>query len=88
LILALNSAIEEEADIVGASSLLTMTAPEHKKLIERMKERNVRERFKVLVGGAAINNLFAKEIGADGYGADMKEAADVALSLLAERKVM
>jgi len=84
----IDSAIEEKADIVGASCLLTMTAPEQKKLIERMRERNVRERFKVLVGGAAIDKLFAKEIGADGYGADMKEAADVALSLLAERKVM
>lgn len=84
----IDSAIEEGADIVGASSLLTMTAPEQKKLIDRMKERNVRERFKVLVGGAAINNLFAKEIGADGYGADMKEAADVVLSLLAERKAI
>jgi len=84
----IDSAIEEEADIVGASCLLTMTAPEQKKLIERMKERNVRERFKVLVGGAAINNLFAKEMGADGYAADMKEAADVALSLLAERRAM
>ncbi len=83
----IDRALEENADIIGASCLLTMTAPEQKKLIERMKERGIRERFKVLVGGAAIDGAWAEEIGADGFAGDMKEAADVALSLLAERKV-
>ncbi len=46
----------------------------------------MRERFKVLVGGAAIDGAWAEEIGADGFAGDMKEAADVALSLFAERK--
>ncbi|GAI12013.1 unnamed protein product [marine sediment metagenome] len=46
----------------------------------------MRERFKVLVGGAAIDGAWAKEIGADGFAEDMREAAEVALSLLAERK--
>jgi methanogenic corrinoid protein MtbC1 len=82
----IDRALEENADIIGASCLLTMTAPEQKKLIERMKERGMRERFKVLVGGAAIDGAWAEEIGADGFAGDMKEAADVALSLLAERK--
>lgn len=82
----IDRAIEENADIIGASCLLTMTAPEQKKLIERMKEREIRQRFKVLVGGAAIDKAWAEEIGADGFAGDMKEAADVALSLLAEKK--
>jgi len=82
----IDRALEENADIIGASCLLTMTAPELKKLIERMKERGMRERFKVLVGGAAIDGAWAKEIGADGFAEDMREAAEVALSLLAERK--
>ena len=82
----IDRAIEENTDIIGASCLLTMTAPEQKKLIERMKERGVRERFKVLIGGAAIDGARASEIGADGFAGDMREAAEVALSLLAERK--
>ena len=82
----IDRALEENADIIGASCLLTMTAPEQKKLVERMKERGVRERFIVLVGGAAIDGGWAKEIGADGFAEDMREAAEVALSLLAERK--
>ena len=82
----IDRAIEENTDIIGASCLLTMTAPEQKKLIERMKERGIRERFKVLMGGAAIDGAWAKEIGADGFAEDMREAAEVALSLLAERK--
>jgi trimethylamine corrinoid protein len=79
----IDRAIEEEADIIGASCLLTMTAPEQMKLVERMKERGLRERFKVLVGGAAIDKAWAEEIGADGFAGDMREAAEVALSLLA-----
>ncbi len=82
----IDHALEENADIIGASSLLTMTAPEQKKLIERMKERGVRERFKVLVGGAATNSAWAEEIGADGFAGDLKEVADLVLSLLAQRK--
>jgi methanogenic corrinoid protein MtbC1 len=79
----IDRAIEEKADIIGASCLLTMTAPEQMKLIKRIEERGQRERFKVIVGGAAINKAWAEEIGADGFGGDMTEAAEVALSLLA-----
>ena len=82
----LDRAIEEKADIIGASCLLTMTAPELKKVVERMKERDVRQDFLIIIGGAAIDAAYAREIGADGFAGDMREAADVALSLLAERK--
>jgi len=78
----IDRAIEENADIIGASCLLTMTAPEQKKLIGRLKERAVRDRFKVIVGGAAVDAEWAKEIGTDGYGANIKEAVDVTLALL------
>lgn len=79
----IDRAIEEKADIIGASCLLTMTAPEQMKLVERLEERGQRERFKVIVGGAAIDQAWAEEIGADGFAGDMREAAEVALSLLA-----
>ncbi len=77
-------AIEKDADIIGASALLTMTIPELPKIVDRMKERGVRDRFKFIVGGAAVSKEFADEIGADGFGADLKEAIDVTMSLLAE----
>ena len=79
----IDCAIEEKADFIGASCLLTMTAPEQMKLVERMEERGLRESFKLLVGGAAIDKAWAEEIGADGFAGDMREAAEVALSLLA-----
>ena len=82
----IDRALEENADIIGASCLLTMTAMEENKLIECLKERGIRERFKVIVGGAAINREWAKQIGADGFGEDLNEAVTVALSLLEERK--
>lgn len=82
----IDRALEENADIIGASCLLTMTAPEQKKLIEQMKERGVRDRFKVIVGGAPITREWAEEIGADGYAKDLREALDVVSSLVTERK--
>jgi trimethylamine corrinoid protein len=75
-------AIEKDADIIGASALLTMTIPELPKIVERMKERGVRDKFKFIVGGAAVSKEYAEKIGADGFGADLKEAVDVTMSLL------
>ena len=81
----IDRALKENADLIGASCLLTMTAPEQQKLVKRMEERGVRQRFKILLGGAAIDRAWTQEIGADGFGEDLKEAADVAMSLLAEK---
>lgn len=82
----IDRAMEENADLIGASCLLTTTSPELKKLIERMKERGVRERFPVIVGGAVITREWAVSIGADGFGKDLKEAPYVALSILQSGK--
>lgn len=78
----IDSAIENDVDIIGASCLLTMTAPELKRLVDELSRRGLRDRFKVIVGGAAVSKDYAAQIGADGYGADLKEAVDVALSLM------
>jgi trimethylamine corrinoid protein len=81
----INRAIEENANIIGASCLLTMTAPGQKKLIDRMDQRGVRNRFKVIVGGAAVTPAWAKEIGADAFANNMVEAGEVILTLLNKR---
>ncbi|MDA8217046.1 MAG: cobalamin-dependent protein [Dehalococcoidales bacterium] len=75
-------ALEVNADIIGASCLLTSTIPELPKLIGELSRRGLRDRFKVMMGGAALERSFVEQMGADGYGEDLKNAADVALELL------
>jgi len=58
---------ERQADIVAMSALLTTTMPAMKTTIEALKQAGVRDRVKVLIGGAPITQKYAEEIGADGY---------------------
>jgi len=71
-----------KADIIAMSALLTMTAPEQRKVIEALKERGIRNRVKVMVGGGAITADFAKSIGADGYDPTAPGAVTLARKLL------
>jgi corrinoid protein of di/trimethylamine methyltransferase len=73
---------ENEADIVGASALLTTTMLQQKKLIESLEEANLRDKVKVMVGGAPVTESFAAEIGADGYAEDAISAVDLAFRLI------
>ena len=56
-----------KADILAMSALLTTTAPEQRKVIEKLKEEGLRDGIKVMVGGGAITQEFADSIGSDGY---------------------
>ncbi len=71
-----------KADIIAMSALLTMTAPEQRKVIEALKERGIRNRVKVMVGGGAITADFAESIGADGYDPTAPGAVTLARKLL------
>jgi corrinoid protein of di/trimethylamine methyltransferase len=73
---------EVDADIVGASALLTTTMLQQKNLIEALEEAGIRDKVKVLVGGAPVTDNFAKEIGADGYAEDAISAVDIAYRLM------
>ncbi len=73
---------ETDADIVGASALLTTTMLQQKKLIDLLEEEGLRERVKVMVGGAPVTEGFAKEIGADGYAEDAISSVDLAFRLV------
>ena len=73
---------ETDADIVGASALLTTTMLQQKKLIDLLEEAGLRERVKVMVGGAPVTEGFAKEIGADGYAEDAISSVDLAFRLI------
>jgi len=70
------------ADVIAMSALLTMTAPEQRKVVEGLKERGIRERVKVMVGGGAITADFARSIGADGYDPTAPGAVGLAKKLL------
>jgi len=61
------TAVSESADFICLSALLTTTMVNQRKVIEILKERNLSGRFKVLVGGAPVNQRWADDIGADGY---------------------
>ena len=73
---------ENNADIVGASALLTTTMLQQKKLIEALEEANLKDKVKVMVGGAPVTQSFASEIGADGYAEDAISAVDLAFRLV------
>jgi 5-methyltetrahydrofolate--homocysteine methyltransferase len=69
-------------DLVGLSALLTTTMPEMRRSIQVLKEKELKGKVKVMVGGAPVSAAFAKEIGADGYGADAAEAVELARRLI------
>ena len=71
-----------KADILAMSALLTTTAIEQKKVIDALKEKGIREKVKVMVGGGAITADFAKSIGADGYDPTAPGAVKLARRLV------
>lgn len=74
----LQKAEEENGDIICMSALLTTTMGKMKENIDLLKEKNVRDKYIVMVGGAPVNEEFAEEIGADYYTPDAATAAEVA----------
>ena len=78
------AAIEEhKPQIVGLSALLTTTMLEMQKVIEAVEKSPLPDKPYVIIGGAPVTEAFAREIGADGYGADAVAAVEVATELLA-----
>jgi 5-methyltetrahydrofolate--homocysteine methyltransferase len=70
------------ADIVAMSALLTTTMPNMKTTIEALEAAGLRDKVKVIVGGAPLTPEYAKQIGADGYAADASRAVALAKSLI------
>jgi len=78
----IKKALEEDADIICLSALLTTTMLGQKKIIELIREKNLSGKFKVLVGGAPVSRKWAEEIGADGYGENAMAAVKAAKNVL------
>jgi 5-methyltetrahydrofolate--homocysteine methyltransferase len=74
--------VENNADIVALSALLTTTMPQQKVVLEKICEKGLREEVKVIVGGAPVTADYANEIGADGYAPDASSAANLAKNLM------
>jgi len=73
---------EKKAQIVGLSALLTTTMPSMKDVIKALEEEGIRDKVKVMIGGAPVTQNYADEIGADGYAPDAASAADKAKELI------
>ncbi|MBD3232292.1 MAG: cobalamin-binding protein [candidate division Zixibacteria bacterium] len=71
-----DTAISENADVIGISTLLTTTMPVMGEVVEMAKERGVYGKVKIIVGGAPLNADYAEQIGADAYCFDGVNAVD------------
>ena len=75
------TAIDEGANIIACSALLTTTMGVMKDVVEKAEELGVRDKISIMVGGAPVTENFKDSIGADYYTPDAASASDVALSL-------
>lgn len=72
------TAIDEDAQIIGCSALLTTTMGAMRDVVEEAKRRGIRDKVKIMIGGAPVTQEYCDEIGADYYTPDAASAADVA----------
>ena len=72
----IETAVQENAHVIGMSALLTTTMPMMKKVVELLREKNLNDKIKVIVGGAPLSESTAKEFGADAYAYDAANAVD------------
>ncbi len=76
----IETAQEQGCDVICCSALLTTTMNEMKAVIEKLTEMGLRDKFKVMIGGAPVTDTFCQNIGADAYTADATSAANKARS--------
>jgi len=77
------AAVEEhQPDILGMSALLTTTMPNMRLTIEALERAGLRERVRVIIGGAPVTESHARQIGADGYAPDASKAVTLVRNLL------
>jgi 5-methyltetrahydrofolate--homocysteine methyltransferase len=73
---------DHQPDLLGMSALLTTTMPSMKTTVDALVEAGVRDRVKVIVGGAPVTQEYATGIGADGFAVDASRAATLAKALV------
>ncbi|MCP4141222.1 MAG: cobalamin-binding protein [Chloroflexi bacterium] len=75
-------AITDDVDIIGLSALLTTTMPSMQATIKAIHEAGLKDKVKIMVGGAPVTTEYAQKINADGYAADAGQAAALATSFI------
>ena len=78
----IEAAISNNADIIALSALLTTTMKYQEEVVKLLCERGIRDKVKVMVGGAPVTEDFAASIGADAYTANAATAAQKAIELM------
>ena len=78
----LEAAEKEKADIVALSALMTTTLPAQKRTVNLFSEVGKRENYHIIVGGGAVSQEWANEIGSDGYSRDAAGAVEICKELL------
>jgi 5-methyltetrahydrofolate--homocysteine methyltransferase len=76
---------EHQPDLVACSALLTTTIPRMKDVVLSLKDARLRDRVKVMIGGAPVTDKYATDIGADGYAPDAASAASRAKELILKK---
>ena len=75
-------AVEKNADVIGVSALLTTTMVGQKKILEILESKGIRDKFKVILGGAPVSNAWVEECKADGFAGSAVEAVNLVKNLL------
>ncbi len=75
-------AVEDGAQVIGMSALLTTTMSNMGVTVEALKAAGLRDKVKVMIGGAPVTQEYANQIGADGFAADASSATRVARELV------
>jgi 5-methyltetrahydrofolate--homocysteine methyltransferase len=75
------TAKDENADVIGMSALLTTTMPAMQMTMDLLRKEGLTGRVKTMIGGAPVSEEFARKIGADAYGYDSAKAVDIAKQL-------
>ena len=82
----IDKAEEVGADIICMSALLTTTMPKMQDCVDQLKERGLRDKYIVMIGGAPVNESFCEQIGADYYTPDAASCAELAKKVVTEKK--
>jgi corrinoid protein of di/trimethylamine methyltransferase len=78
----IEEAEKRNANVIGVSALLTTTMQGQKTIVEKLKEKNIRDKYKVIIGGAPVTQKWTEECGADGYAGSAIEAVTLVKELL------
>ncbi|MFX0059550.1 MAG: B12-binding domain-containing protein, partial [Candidatus Heimdallarchaeota archaeon] len=78
----IQEAIKKDVDIIAVSALLTTTMVKQKRVVELLKDKKIRDKFKVILGGAPVTERWVEECGADGYAENAIIAVKVVKTLI------